>query len=240
MKDLITVIDHGDVAAKAAIHLSELKTDITRAQNQKVLRDLQQIHDAGVGKVPDLIEPFDHWDGRTGPRIDKDPITLQLLSIDVDFVWADEATFPAIKTDVFCAFLEFVFQVGSPIIHVPIFPRYDLGDVDPRPARMYAPFRAVSSIVRHLRRGDHGLGRRASGVDAGAPKMISFDQCDFPVSVRHVVTQWISRLPRADYDRVKLGHREFSFWAFFAAARNVGFRHKADIPRRAIDVPFWG
>jgi hypothetical protein len=47
---------------------------------------------------------------------------------------------------------------------------------------------------------------------------------------------WISRLPRADYDRVKLGHCEFSFWAFFTTAQNVRFWHKADIDRGRPDV----
>src|SRR5262245_48185773 len=71
---------------------------------------------------------------------------------------------------------------------------------------MDAPACPVTGVVGDLGAVDHGLGRRAAGVDARAAQVLALDQSRFPALRRELLPERIARLARADHDGVVRFH----------------------------------
>jgi hypothetical protein len=60
--------------------------------------------------------------------------------------------------------------------------------------------------VSRLGGGDHGLGRRTAGVDAGAAQLILFDERHGPAVVGQFLRKRVARLPGTNHDGVVVRH----------------------------------
>jgi hypothetical protein len=98
----------------------------------------------------------------------------------------------------------------------------DAGQVNAHGAGTHAPFAGVAGVVGHLGAGDHGLGRRASGVDAGAAQLVFFNQGHVPALVGQVLRQRVAALAGADDDGI-VGHEAYS-WVWFRRENELAMK----------------
>src|SRR5216683_1654280 len=78
------------------------------------------------------------------------------------------------------------------------------GEIDADIRCVDAPARGVSRIVSDLRAVDHGLGGRATNVDAGATQVIVLDERYRPSQIREAIGERIAGLAGADDDGIVL------------------------------------
>jgi len=195
-----------DLAAEAAIHLAELKTDVTAAHHQQMPRQNIEVHHRAVGKISDAVQAGNRR--RCGPAadIDEDPLGGQDFPADFDFVRRHEARMAAIDAAILEARERSLDRLVGETDHV-VLARLDALHVD----RDVAPgaeteVGAAPRGVHGIGAGDQGLGGRAAGIDAGAAKAIALDDRDFHARARQPPRERRSRLPGPDNDRVVVRH----------------------------------
>src|ERR1700687_5259865 len=70
----------------------------------------------------------------------------------------------------------------------------DFGEIDADIGGVDAPARGISNVVSDLRAMDHRFGRRATHVDAGAPKIFFLDQGHGPSQIGETMREGIATL----------------------------------------------
>src|SRR6266404_451173 len=73
-----------DLAAEAAIHLSELEPDIAPAQHQEMPRQVVDVQHRAVGEIVDRVQTGDVGHHRPAADIDEDPVGAQDLRADLN------------------------------------------------------------------------------------------------------------------------------------------------------------
>ena len=74
--------DNRDAAAEAPIHLRELETDVTAADDKQMLGQEIDFHHAAVGQVRNIGDPRHLGNARPSSDIDKDLVGFQQCAVD--------------------------------------------------------------------------------------------------------------------------------------------------------------
>jgi hypothetical protein len=208
-QQVLALVDDSHLTAEAVEHLAELKPDVAAADDDEVLGELAQLHQAGVGEIAGLLQPFNLGNQWARAGVDEDPLAFDNVIAHLQRVRAGEACM--VKVELQC----------RPFGHVILLPgaerRDDLllafdhsGQVHADIRSAHAPARPVARVESHLCRGHHRLGRRAAGVDAGAAQVLRSISATFqPLSA----SLWASGLPpcpEADDDCVRRSCHESS------------------------------
>src|SRR5262249_14492883 len=148
-------------------HLPEFQADVPPAEDEQVLGQLADLHQAGVVQIGNGVEAFQPRYDRPRAGVDEDPLALQDAIADADAPGPQEAGLAAVKVQVRSAVL-LALLAGAELGDDPIFAVDDLAQVHADFAGPHTPAAGVAGVVGHLGAGDHRLGRGTAGVDAGA------------------------------------------------------------------------
>src|SRR5712691_5741156 len=157
-------MDDCHAAAKAPEHLPELEADVPSAKHQQVIGDLVQLHDGGVCEIAGCFKSLDAGNGGTRARVDEDTLTFERLAADGEAVRTGEARLSAIETQV-RALVHSALLSRAKALYDLIFARDNRRQINGYAIRFHAPARRVARVVGYLGGSDHGLRRRATGVD---------------------------------------------------------------------------
>ena len=199
-------LQHADLGAEAAEHLREFQPDIAAAEYDEMLRDDVQRERGSVGEVRHAFDAGDCRHRRPATDIDEHALRGKPFAADLDLVRRNETSMAAIHGAVLRRPQRRLGR-GTPrrddrilaLLHLPHVHRHGAADHD-------AELGSAACHVRGVRAGDHGLGRRAAGVDAGPAERPALDDDDPLSGAGEPLGQRRTRLTGADDDRVMNWH----------------------------------
>ena len=195
------LMDDGHRTAEPAKHLAKLEPNIAAAEHQQVCGQLAQFHDGGVGEERDRIQSGHVGNAGTGAGIDEDVFPLQHLLSDPDGVRGKKPCRAPVEVQV-RAGVHAALVPGAEPLHDAILPGDNCGQIHRHARGPYAPARGVVGVVRHLGTGNHRLGGRTPGVDAGAAEVLLLDQGHRPTLIGEFLGERVPGLPGTDHDGV--------------------------------------
>src|SRR6058998_1435225 len=177
-RELRGALDDRHAAAEAAEHLPELEPDVAASQDQEVLRQHGEFHDRRGVERGNGVEPLQRGASRAAARVDEDQRCRQRLSPGraayLDRVRADEPRLAYQQVQpsggreaTLTARTEALDDAALPLAHG----RHVYDDR----ARPHTVVRGAAGEVRYPGARDHGLGRGAALVDAGAADVDALD-----------------------------------------------------------------
>ena len=166
---------HGHLGSEAAKDLREFKADIAAAQNDKMIGHDVQVHNVGIGQIRNSLDPRHRRHRGPGTYVDKNPRGLQLPVVDRHRMWPGEPRVPADHGNA-SSVIHPAGDVGPRGLNDCIFSRAHPGCVHRYRARHDAEPFTLACQPRRMGRRDECLGRRATGIDAGAAHLVAFDQ----------------------------------------------------------------
>src|SRR6266851_5898398 len=189
-------------------HLAELKSYVATAEHDEMLGQLGQLHDARGIEEANRIEPRDWRHGGPAACIDYDALAPELARATAfqfhdDALRALESGLAEDQFDI-GGFLERLLNVVAEALD-----HAALALVHPTHVHRHGTgadaviFRAPSEIS-DASAGQHGLGRRAADVDAGAADVLALDHRDLPACASERQRERLRRLPGANDDCVEL------------------------------------
>jgi hypothetical protein len=215
-----------------------------------VLRHRAQLHNRGGVEGRDGIEPAEGRSRRPVAGVDENGIGGQRPHAagperHLDDLGGCEAAFAENELDVF-GLLQLALPPRSEVLHDGLLAPADLCQLHGDRTTAYAVVGGAPGQVGDTGTGDHGLGRRASHVDARAPDVRPFDDRGPPTGGAQVQGQRFARLAGAQNDRVKTLHdnasttKESGAVATLSACGSLFSFYEViarDEPRRQVSFP---
>ena len=198
------LFDDGDFAAEAAEDLSEFEAYVASADDDEMAGERLEFENADVGHPGDLIDAGKVRHDGAAADVDEDLVGGEEVVADANLFWrfevgvADEdgAVLHAAQPT-----LEAVARLGDDLVlarfhglHVDCDCALDGDSVGGSGA----------GLLGDVGAGDHGLGGRASGVDAGATEELAFDERDGAAGLREPSCEGRPGLAGADDDGVEV------------------------------------
>ena len=199
-------LDDGHFAAEAPIHLREFETDIAAADDDQMLRQEIDVHHGAVGEIGYGVDAGDIGDGRPAPGIDEDAISAERGVADDHGVRIGKAGMAAIDRATGHA-LQPGFDARAGFAADSVHAGLDQFHVDARLAGDGdAVFGGAEGKVRRIGAGDQGLGRDATGIDAGASERAALDDGHCLSGIGQPAGKRWAGLPGTDDDGVIMRH----------------------------------
>src|SRR6266850_78960 len=193
LNNLRALMQDGDAAAEPAKHLSKFEADVTASENQEMLGNGGEPHDGFVGEIGNGFEAENHRDTRAATGVDENPFAFEGILADLELMRRNETRVAAMKAK-FGALVYLFLLAATKTQDDFVFLGDDFGQIDADVGGVDAPARGVPCVVSDLRAMNHRFGRRATDVDAGAPKIFFFDQRHGPSEIGETMREGITAL----------------------------------------------
>ena len=204
--NLWAVMKDRDATAKAAEHLAKFEADVAASEDEKVIGNSGELHERFVGQVRHAIETGNRRNAGAAADIDENFFAFEQFGADLELVRGNETRVVTIKPQV-GALIHLLLPAAAKAKDDFVLLSDDFGEVDAHARGVGSPSRGVARIVGDSRAMDHGLGGRATDVDARATEVFLFDERHGPSQIREAISEGIAGLAGADDDGV-IFHRK--------------------------------
>src|SRR5260370_11870135 len=161
----------------------------------------RELHDGLVREIRDGVQAGNRRNVGAAAGVDENLFAFEQCVSNLKLMRGNKTGVASMETKV-SALVDLFLRAAAKTENDFVFLSNNPGEIDADIRCVDAPARGVSRIVSDLRAVDHGLGGRATNVDAGATQVIVLDERYRPSQIREAIGERIAGLAGADDDGI--------------------------------------